>query len=360
MELVLVAIGLVVLVVGGELVVRGASGLAVGFGISPVIIGLTVVAFGTSSPELAVSLGAALEGDPDVAIGNVVGSNIYNILLVLGLAALIGPLIVRQQLIRFDVPLVIGVSVLLWLFVLDGSLSRLEGGVLFGLLVAYLAISIRSGRKESSSVTEEYREAIEPLASDRSRLKDVLLFAAGLGALMLGANALVTGATDLARSLGVSELVLGLTVVAIGTSMPELVTSVMAALRGQRDLAVGNVVGSNIFNILGVLGLTAILAPGGIPVPGNAISFDIPVMTAVAVACLPLAFTGRILRRWEGALFVAYAVIYTAYLVLDATAHALEDDLAGAMVWFVLPLTTVTLVTVVVAEVRGRTRLDDA
>ncbi len=164
MELVLVAIGLVILVVGGELVVRGASGLALGFGISPVVIGLTVVAFGTSSPELAVSLGATYEGDPDVAIGNVVGSNIYNILLVLGLAALIRPLIVQQQLIRFDVPLVIGVSVLLWLFVLDGSLSRLEGVVLFGLLVAYLVISIRSGRKESSSVAEEYREAIEPLA----------------------------------------------------------------------------------------------------------------------------------------------------------------------------------------------------
>ena len=291
-----------------------------------------------------------------MAIGNVVGSNIYNILLVLGLATLIRPLIVQQQLIRFDVPLVIGVSVLLWLFALDGSLSRLEGGLLFGLLVAYLVISIRSGRKEAGADSRGVSRGHRAGRPGSSRIKGVLLFAAGLVALVVGANALVGGATDLARSLGVSELVLGLTVVAIGTSMPEVVTSVVAALRGQRDLAIGNVVGSNIFNILGVLGLTAILAPAGIPVASNAIAFDIPVMTVVAVACLPLVFTGHILRRWEGALFVAYAAIYTTYLILDATAHALEDDLAGAVIWFALPLTAVTLVTVVVAEVRGRAR----
>ena len=356
MGLAFVVVGLAMLVVGGELVVRGASGLALAFGISPIVVGLTVVAFGTSSPELAVSLGATLGGDPDVAIGNVVGSNIYNILLVLGLATLVRPLIVQQQLIRFDVPLVIGASALLWLLVLDGALSRLEGGLLFSLLVAYVLISIRSGRKEPKSVTEEYREAIEPSDQDRSRARDLLLFAAGLVALVIGAQTLVAGATDLARSLGVSELILGLTVVALGTSMPELVTSVVAVLRDQRDIAVGNVVGSNIFNLLGVLGLTAIAAPDGVSVASSAIAFDIPVMTAVAVACLPLLFTGRILRRWEGALFVAYAAMYTAYLVLDATAHALRDDLAGAMIWFVLPLTAVTLVTVVVAEVRGRAR----
>ncbi len=354
MELAFVGLGLVILVVGGELIVRGASGLALGFGISPIVVGLTVVAFGTSSPELAVSLGATFEGNPDVAIGNVVGSNIYNILLVLGLATLIRPLVVQQQLIRFDVPLVIGVSVLLWLFVLDGSLSRPEGVLLFGLLLAYAAISVRSGRKERTVVTDEYREAIEPVAGASSRSRDLLLFGAGLVALVIGANTLVSGATDLARSLGVSELILGLTVVAIGTSMPELVTSVVAALRGHRDLAVGNVIGSNLFNILGVLGLTAILAPDGVPVAHSAITFDIPVMTVVAVACLPLLFTGRVLRRWEGALFVTYAVIYTTYLVLDATAHALRDDLAGAMVWFVLPITAVTIATVVVAELRGR------
>ncbi len=185
---------------------------------------------------------------------------------------------------------------------------------------------------------------------------DALLFLAGLAALVAGADILVGGATNLARSFGVPELVVGLTVVAIGTSLPELVTSVVAAIRGHRDLAVGNVVGSNLFNILGVLGLTAVLAPGGLPVAASAVSFDIPVMIAVAVACLPLLFTGHILRRWEGALFVAYAGIYTTYLVLGATDRGLRDDLAAATAWFVIPLTLVTLITVVVAELRGRRR----
>lgn len=351
-----VVIGLAVLIAGGELVVRGASGLASSLGISPVIIGLTVVAFGTSSPELMVSIGATLDGSPDIAVGNVVGSNIYNILLVMGLATLVRPLIVRQQLVRFDVPLVIGVSILFWILVLDGALSAPEGVLLVGFLGAYAIVSIRSGRRDSISVTEEYQATLRRPAKPRSRGRDALLFVAGLAALVVGAQVLVGGATNLARSFGVPELVVGLTVVAIGTSMPELVTSLVAAIRGQRDLAVGNAIGSNLFNILGVLGLTAVLAPGGLPVAASAVSFDIPVMIAVSVACLPLLFTGHILRRWEGALFVAYAVIYTSYLVLGATDRGLRDDLATAMVWFVIPLTLITLVTVVVAELRARRR----
>jgi cation:H+ antiporter len=355
-EVLAVVAGLVVLIVGGELVVRDASGLARSLGISPIVIGLTVVAFGTSSPELMVSLGATLGGSPDIAVGNVVGSNIYNILLVLGVATLIRPLFVQQQLVRFDVPNVIAITVLLWFLVLDGSLAPIEGILLVALLGVYGFVSIRSGRRESVSVVSEYEAAVDASAPVRSRPRDVLLLLIGLGALVVGAEALVGGATSLARSFGVPELVVGLTVVAIGTSMPELVTSVMAALRGQRDLAVGNAIGSNLFNILGVLGVTAIVAPGGIPVASSAIAFDIPVMIAVAVACLPLLFTGNVLRRWEGALFVTYAAIYTAYLVLGATDRALRDDLAAAMLWFVLPLTAITLVTVVAAEVRSRRR----
>ena len=346
--------GLAVLVVGGELVVRGASRLAISLGISPIIVGLTVVAFGTSSPELAVSLGATLEGSPDVAVGNVVGSNIYNILLVLGVAALVRPLIVQQQLVRFDVPLVIAISVVFWLLALDGLVGFVEGAILFLVLVIYLMISLRLGRRESAAVADEYREAIEPDARRSSRPRDIGVFLAGLVALVIGAQLLVSGATDVARSFGIPELVVGLTVVAIGTSLPELVTSVVAALRGQRDLAVGNVVGSNLFNILGILGLTAMLAPGGVHVPAQAVDFDIPVMTAVAVACLPLLFTGNVIRRWEGALFLGYGIAYTTYLVLDATGHPLRDGLANAMLWFVIPLTVVTMVTVLVAEVRGR------
>ena len=349
-----VVIGLAVLVIGGELVVRGSSRLALSFGISPVVIGLTVLAFGTSSPEFAVSLGAALGGSPDVAIGNIIGSNIYNILLVLGLATLVRTLIVRQQLVRFDVPLVIGVSALLWILCLDGTLSAGEGVLLVALLMAYILVSVRSGRREGADVDDEYREALEPPVSNGSRARDVLLFLAGLGALVVGAQALVDGATEIARSIGIPELVVGLTVVAIGTSLPEVVTSVMAALRGQRDLAVGNVVGSNLFNILGVLGVTAIVAPGGIPIPQQAIAFDMPIMIAVVVACLPLLFTGHLLRRWEGALFVAYAVAYTTFLVLEATQSPIRDPFAKAMTWFVIPLTVVTLVTVVLNEIRAR------
>ncbi len=353
-DLAAVAIGLVILVIGGELVVRGASGLALSLGISPIVIGLTVVAFGTSAPELMVSLGAAFDGSPDIAVGNVVGSNIYNILMVLGVAALIRPLVVRQQLVRFDVPLVILASLLLWIMVLDGMLAPLEGIFLVGILATYMVISVRSGRRESPSVALEYRVALESTHAPRSRIMDIVLFVLGLAALVIGAQALVGGATSMARTFGIPELVIGLTVVAIGTSLPELVTSVVAAIRGQRDIAVGNVVGSNLFNILGVLGLTAVVAPGGIPVAQSAVAFDIPVMIGVAVACLPLLFTGNILRRWEGALFVAYAVIYTTYLVLGATGHPLRGDLAAAMLWFVLPLTGVTIVTVLVAELRAR------
>jgi cation:H+ antiporter len=349
-----VLVGLVVLVVGGELVVRGASRLAVGLGISPVVVGLTIVAFGTSSPELAVSLGATLSGSPDVAVGNVVGSNIYNILLVLGLAALVRPLVVQQQIVRFDVPLVIGVSVLLWILVLDGTLGSVEGGALVVLLIAYTVYSVRSGRTESSDVEAEYRDAIGRGSALASRAREVVVFLAGLVALVIGSQLLTGGATDVARSLGVSELVIGLTVVAMGTSMPELVTSVVAALRGQRDLAVGNVVGSNLFNILGVLGITAVAAPASVPVAPEAVSFDIPVMIAVAVACLPLLFTGHLLRRWEGALFLGFGLAYTTFLVLDATDDPMRQPFAVAMALFIIPLSVVTLVSVVAIEVRAR------
>jgi cation:H+ antiporter len=349
-----IIVGLVVLVIGGELVVRGSSRLALGLGISPVIVGLTVVAFGTSSPELAVSVGAIFGGSPDVAVGNVVGSNIYNILLVLGAAALLRPLVVQQQLVRFDVPIVIGVSLLLWLLVLDGALGAVEGAVLVSLLAGYTIMTVRKGRAESAAVAAEYREAFEPPMRGSPLLRNGLLFLAGLAALVVGAQALVGGASEVARSFGIPELVIGLTIVAIGTSMPELVTSVVAALRGQRDLAVGNAVGSNLFNILGVLGVSAIVAPGGITVPAQAIAFDIPVMVAVAVACLPLLFTGHLIRRWEGALFLGYAVAYTSFLVLEAIEHPMREPFAQAMTWFVIPLTLATLVAVVINEFRER------
>jgi cation:H+ antiporter len=347
-----IGVGLIVLIVGGELIVRGAARLAFSIGLSPLVVGLTVVAFGTSSPELAVSVGATLAGETDVALGNVIGSNIYNVLLILGLTALLRPLIVRQQLVRFDVPLVIAVSILLWVLVLDGSLSLLEGALLIALLIGYLAASIRIGRRDAASVAAEAAPPI--VSSGRPRARSAGLLTAGLLSLVIGAQLLVGGATSLARAFGLPELVIGLTIVALGTSLPELVTSATAVLRGQRDIAVGSVMGSNLFNILGILGLSALLARDGLPVAEQIRGFDIPVMTVVAIACLPLLFTGHVLRRWEGALFLAYGLAYTTYVVLEATRDPRRDLLADALLWFALPLTALTLATVVVRELIAR------
>lgn len=340
-----VGAGLAFLVGGGALLVHGASALAALLRISPLVIGLTVVAFGTSAPELAVSVQAAYTGSGELAIGNLVGSNIANVLLILGLAALVAPITVSSKLVQFDVPLVIGASLLLLLFGLDGAIQVWEGILLLGLLGAYNIWSIRQGRAESGSVQASFGgTATSADRTARTILIHVALSILGLVLLGLGARWLVDGAVAIARYMGVQELVIGLTVVAIGTSMPELVTTIVASLRGQRDLAVGNVVGSNLFNILGVLGVASIVAPDGIPVSGAALTLDIPIMIATAVACLPIFFTGHRIARWEGGLFFLYYLAYITYLVLDATGHSGSTGFALVMTGFVLPLTVVTLV----------------
>jgi len=338
--------GLILLVAGAEVLVRGAAKLAAQFGIPPLIVGLTVVAFGTSAPETAVSVQAALDGSGDLAIGNVVGSNIGNVLFILGLTALIAPLVVSRQLIRLDVPIMIGASLLTLALTWDGSLSRLDGAILFAGIVAYTAFLIISSRREKARADDEFdkeygqHEAPKPNAW----LINTVLVLVGLGLLVGGAQLLVEGAVGLARALGLSELVIGLTVVAIGTSLPELATSVLAAIRGERDIAVGNIVGSNIFNLLCVLGLASLVSPEAIVVSANALAFDIPVMIGVAIACLPIFFTGYSIARWEGLLFMAYYVAYTTYLVLSTSADvAFADRLGDAMLGYVLPLTAVTL-----------------
>lgn len=339
--------GLVVLVIGAEVLVRGASRLAAAAGISPLVIGLTVVAFGTSSPEMAVSVQSALSGQAgaDIAIGNVVGSNIFNVLFILGLAAVVAPLIVAQQLVRLDVPIMIGVSVLLLLLAGDGNVNRWEGLLLFAGIIAYTAFAIYQGRKEKDKAVEaeyakEYSE--KPRGAGQLAL-NLGLVVGGLALLVLGSNWFVEGAISLARAFGVSELIIGLTIVAAGTSMPEVAASVIASLKGERDIAVGNVVGSNLFNILAVLGLASIVAPSGVNVAPSAISFDIPVMIAVAIACLPIFFTGYEIARWEGWVFLGYYVAYTAYLILAATQHDALPVFSNAMLFFVAPITVLTL-----------------
>ena len=353
--------GLAILVIGAEIMVRGASRLAAALGISPLIIGLTIVAFGTSSPELAVSLQSALSGQAEMALGNVIGSNILNVLLILGASALITPLLVAQQLVRLDVPIMIGASLLVWVLALNGTLGRIEGAVLFACMLLYLGFLIwQSRRAQEPAVKVEYTNeyaASETRSTGRTVL-NVVLMVAGLVMLVFGAQLFVDNASALARYFGMSELVIGLTIVAIGTSLPEVAASLLAAIKGERDIAVGNVVGSNLFNLLSVLALTAIVAPGGIPVSPGVLGVDLPFMVAVAVACLPIFLTGHVIARWEGAVFLAYYVAYTAYLLLDAVNHPRMTQYRDFVLLFVVPLTVITLGIALGRELRSRRNND--
>jgi len=335
MTMLLFALGLALLIAGAEALVRGAASLAARLGVSPLAIGLTVVAFGTSSPELAASILAARAGQGDIALGNAVGSNIFNVLFILGVSAVVAPLVVSRKLVRVDVPVMIAVSLLLLPLGWDGRISQLEGALLFTGVIVYTGLLLRAARREQ-------RDEDEVLSTGGSIVRQVLLVVIGLVGLVVGARWLVDGAVALARALGLSELIIGLTVVAAGTSLPELAASVVAALKGQRDLAVGNVVGSNIFNILCVLG-GASLVGGGVRVAPAAQHLDIPVMIAVAIACLPIFFTGHRISRGEGVVFVFYYLAYTLFLILQAQHHDAAPLLGWAMVAFALPLTALTL-----------------
>lgn len=340
-------LGLILLVAGGDGLVRGASGLAQAFGISPLIIGLTVVAFGTSSPELAVSLMSAYSGQADLALGNVVGSNIFNVLLILGISAAIIPLMVVQQLIRLDVPILIGLSFLLFFLGLDGLIGRGDGLLLTVLGIAYTVLLIVISRRQKQT------EMILPSDADTGAHKERhwlngLYIIGGLVLLVLGSRWLVDSAVAIARAWEVSELVIGLTIVAAGTSLPEVAASIIASVRRERDIAVGNVVGSCIFNIVFVLGLSGLLAPNGIPVADGAIHFDLPIMIATAVACLPIFFSGQRISRWEGFLFLGYYVAYTLYILLSLQQHEFLSTFRQVMIFFVIPLTVVTLLVIAV------------
>lgn len=346
--LLFLALGLLVLVAGAELLVRGASRLALRFGISPLVIGLTVVAYGTSSPELAVSVGAGLAGQSDIAVGNIVGSNIFNVLVVLGLSALIAPLLVQQRMVRFEVLLIIGVSVLFMVMALDGRIGRIDGLLLTAGIISYSVFTIRQSRLENLPVQAEYAQEFGIAPNDwLARLPiQIACIIAGLGLLVLGGGWLVDSAVELARALGVSEVVIGLTIVAAGTSLPELATSIVAALRGERDIAVGNVIGSSLYNLLAIGGIAALATPGGLVVAQSILNFDLPVMIAVAFACLPIFAGSYRIERWEGALFLAFYVAYVAYLALAATAHDMLPAFSHVMLAFVMPLTAITLLVV--------------
>ncbi len=352
------AAGLTALVLGANSLVRGASLLALSFGLSPLVVGLTIVAFGTSAPEMAVAVGAVFDGQGDIAVGNVVGSNILNVLLILGASALIVPLAVHVQLIRQEIPVMLGASLLLLVLALDGSIRIWEGGFLLLLLVAYAAFLVRQSRRQTAGQSDEFDAELQAPERDTWQSRwwaQLAMITIGLGLLVLGSDWLVGASVAIAKAFGVSDLVIGLTIVAAGTSMPEVATSLTAAFKGERDIAVGNVVGSNIFNILGCVGLSGLAAGmDGLRIAPSVLNFDIWVMLAVALACLPVFLTGREIARWEGAIFVGYYIAYVAYLILAARQHAALPMFSAAALGFVVPITIVTLVVVWLRQAKGR------
>lgn len=347
----LLVAGLILLVVGADWLVRGASKLASAFGISPLIIGLTVVAYGTSAPEMAVSVSSAFKGQADLALGNVVGSNIFNVLFILGIAAMVTPLIVNKQLVRLDVPVMIAASIFLFAVGYDGVIGKIDGVLLFSGAVAYTLFLIYESRKEQKKAgIAEVPQA--PAEESGHWLGNLGWIAIGLVALVVGSRLLVDSAVSIAQFYGVSELIIGLTIVAAGTSLPEVATSIVAAIKGERDIAVGNVVGSNIFNILAVLGLSSLVSPGGIEVSKQALAFDLPVMIAVAVVCLPVFFAGFAISRLNGAIFFAFYIAYVVYLIFQSTGNAALGTYQSALIYGVAPLTVMSLIYMTVVGLR--------
>jgi len=349
---VLFAAGLLILVSGADVLVRGAVRLSVMAGISSLVIGLTVVAFGTSAPELAVSVISAWNGEADIAVGNVVGSNILNVLLVLGLAAAIAPLTVPRRLLHFDVPVMIVLSLALWWLAGDGRIGGGDGLLLLVSLAAYLLYTLHRDRHRVPGSRDAPETAtVSQEGAAMAWTVGVMQVAGGLVMLTLGARWMVEGAVYIAEVLGVSKLIVGLTVVAVGTSLPELATSAVAAVRGERDIAVGNAVGSNIFNILAVLGVSSLAAHNGLTVSSQVLALHIPVMVAAALVCVPVFFTGGRISRGEGLLFLGYYAAYTAYLVMTATHHPALGRISLVMLIVVL-LTAVRLLVSMLRELR--------
>lgn len=308
-ELLIAIGGLLLLIAGGELLVRGSVGIAKSMAVPPLIIGLTVVSFGTSAPELLVSLNAALGGNPGISIGNVLGSNIANIALVLGVTVMIFPIVIQRQTIRLDWPVMMFASLLFYLFALDNIIERWEGIILFIILISYIVVLINTARKNKKAA-----ESVEELEdAPKSVPLSILFLLLGLVGLYFGSEYFVSGASDLAAYFGMSESMIGLTIVAFGTSAPELVASTIAAFRKEADLAVGNLIGSNIFNIFAVLGITSTVTP--IEVANSVLSFDMFWMLGIAAIILPFMITGKKMSKWEGALLFVCYITYIGILI---------------------------------------------
>lgn len=340
--------GLGLLIFGANLLVKHSSNIAAALKVPPLVIGLTIVAFGTSAPELAVGIKSSIDGNSSMVMGNVVGSNIFNVLFILGLAALISPLVVTQQLVKFDTPLMIVLSVAAFVLAIDQKISQLEGIMLVTALIIYILFLLKQSKK-----MQEENNDVNPEVKFHW-FKNITLTLAGLGLLVLGSELFIDNLVKVARSLKISEEIISLTLVAAGTSLPELVTSIMAVTKGQVDIAVGNVVGSNIFNLLGVLGLSSAVNTNGCDITDAMISFDIPLMVAVSIACLPIFFTGNRINRLEGALFMSVYIAYTAYLILLSSHHDSLKYFTTTLLYFFLPLVVLGVSISVFREIRFR------
>ncbi|WP_074886486.1 calcium/sodium antiporter [Pseudomonas graminis] len=339
--------GLLLMIIGAQLSVRAAVALAALLKTRPLFLGLTVVALGSSAPQLAVGLQAAFTDSTDIAVGSVIGSNIFNVLVTLGLSALIIPLRVARQLVRVDLPLMIVATALVAALAWNGELSALDGVVLLLGMAAYLFVVVRQfahGARHVPRTDLEPRRRIWPL------LGRLALMACGLALLTLGSHLLVGAAVSVALDLGLSERVIGLTVIAVATSLPALMTSLVAALRGERDIAVGNIIGSNLFNLLGVLGITALISTGPLSISPNALDFDLPVMLGVAALCVPLFYSGYRITRLEGLLLLGLYAVYGLHIVSFTTGMPLAERLERLMIHYALP---VIALCVVVGTVRA-------
>jgi len=322
----LILLGIVALVGGAELLVTYGTNLAHRLHISPIVIGLTVVSFGTSAPELAVAIDSLRRGAGSLALGNIVGTNIVNILLILGLAAAIRPILMGDRTLRFDLPVMVGTAIILAVFAANGVLSRIEGFILFALAIAYLLEVARTARKEHherpeiETESDDDEETPDPglVASPLLLLRDLFLLIIGIVIVIQGANWLVDGAVQIAEHFGISETIIGLTIVAVGTSLPELATTLSATIRGRRAIAVGTLIGSSTLNVTLVLGLALILGPGLVPVERGIALVELPLMVLASAICIPIFLTGKRIRRKEGALMVALYGLYLAYQLWSA------------------------------------------
>lgn len=332
--------GLVALIAGAELFLKAVDHFGLKWGVSPLIMGLTVVAFATGAPELAISIKAAASGSADLVLGNIVGSNIANILLILGITSLISPINITRRIVKIDVPVVIVVSILLLVLAYDGKLTSVDGVILLGGFIGYSIytyIHIKRSKDNDEQIFE-YEKSIDELAKGSwFYLKNGGLILFGLALIVMGSNWMVESAVEIATVLGLSELVIGLTIVSIGTSLPEVATSLSAARKGNADIAVANVLGSNLYNVLLTLGLTLIIAPNVLDVSDKAIHLDLPFMVAVSIACIPIFIAGFNLTRMDGFIFLFYYLSYLIYLVLEAVSSTFVSTIELAMLWAVVP-----------------------